>query len=48
MNNLIKIPRSLVVATAMLFGVCAATGVYAEESANKSKMDEKSKSASKS
>ena len=48
MNNLIRIPRSLVVATAMLFGVCAVTGVYAEESANKSKMDEKSKFASKS
>lgn len=48
MNNLIKPPRSLVAAAAMLFGVCAATGVYAEESTNKSKMDEKSKSASKS
>jgi len=48
MNILIRNPRNLAAAAAMLFGVCAATGVYAEEPANKSKANEKSKSASKS
>ena len=48
MNILIRDPRNLAAAAAaaMLFGVCAATGVYAEEPANKSKANEKSKSAS--
>ena len=48
MNILIKNPRNFAAAAAILFGVCAATGVYAEEPANKSKANEKSKSASKS
>lgn len=47
MNNLIRNPRNLAVAVALLCGVYAVTGVYAEESSNKSKMDEKSKSAGK-
>lgn len=47
MNILIENSRNLLIAVAMAFGVCAATGVYAQQPAEKSKMDE-SKSGDKS
>lgn len=39
MNILMKNSRSFLVAIALMFGVSAATGVYAQESGDKSKMD---------
>ncbi|MDN5752986.1 MAG: hypothetical protein L0H15_06860 [Nitrosospira sp.] len=39
MNILITNSRSFLVAIALMFGVSAATGVYAQESGDKSKMD---------
>jgi hypothetical protein len=47
MNILMENSRSLLIATALAFGVCATTGVYAQEPAEKSRMD-KSKSGGKS
>lgn len=35
MNTLIKNSRNFLVAAAVVFGICAATGVYAQESGNK-------------
>lgn len=42
MNILIRIPRNLAISIAMLFGICVASGAYAEEPVNKSETSEKS------
>lgn len=48
MNILIRSPRNLLIAIAMVFGLSSGIGVYAQNSSDKSGMSDKSKSVDKS